>query len=107
MLNGAKLAGVLLESLKAPGGAGLAVILGAGVNVAHAPQNVGRATASLGLAPSVVPEVFRALAAAFETWLAVWDEGRGFPRIREAWLDRALALNEVYQCKFERVRNSR
>jgi BirA family transcriptional regulator, biotin operon repressor / biotin---[acetyl-CoA-carboxylase] ligase len=95
MLNGAKLAGVLLESMQAPSGGGLAVIAGAGINVSHAPQNMGRPTASLGLAPSAVEEVFRDLAAAFQRRLALWDEGLGFPRIREAWLSRALALNEA------------
>ncbi len=94
MLNGAKLAGVLLESLKAPNGEGLAVILGVGINVSHAPANERRPVASLGLNASAVPEAFGALAAAFEKRLALWDEGRGFPRIREAWLSRALALNE-------------
>jgi BirA family transcriptional regulator, biotin operon repressor / biotin---[acetyl-CoA-carboxylase] ligase len=94
MLNGAKLAGVLLESLKAPHGEGLAVVLGVGVNVSHAPTDEDRAIASLGLNAAAVPEVFRSLAAAFEKRLAQWDEGRAFPRIREAWLDRALALND-------------
>jgi BirA family transcriptional regulator, biotin operon repressor / biotin---[acetyl-CoA-carboxylase] ligase len=94
MLGGAKLAGVLLESLRRPKGEGLAVILGVGVNVSHAPANVERATTSLGLDAAAVPKVFASLARAFETRLALWDEGRRFPRIREAWLSRAMALNE-------------
>jgi BirA family transcriptional regulator, biotin operon repressor / biotin---[acetyl-CoA-carboxylase] ligase len=94
MLNGAKLAGVLLESMNKPQGEGLAVALGVGVNVSHAPANENRAVASLGLDATAVPDVFRALASAFEKRLAQWDEGRSFPRVREAWLDRALALNE-------------
>ena len=94
MLGGAKLAGILLESLASQKGKGLAVILGIGINVAHAPQEMERAVATLGLEPSAVPQVFASLATAFHEWLTRWDEGRGFAAIREAWLDCALALNE-------------
>ncbi len=94
MLGAAKLAGILLESLASPGGKGLVVILGMGVNVSHAPPETERAVASLGLERSAVPEVFASLATALNEWLARWDEGRGFPIIREAWLSRALALND-------------
>ena len=27
-------------------------------------------------------------------WLAVWDEGRGFAAVREAWLNRAHPIGE-------------
>jgi BirA family biotin operon repressor/biotin-[acetyl-CoA-carboxylase] ligase len=94
MLDGAKLAGLLLESLASPKGKGLAVILGVGINVSFAPPITDRAAATLGLDPSAVPQVFASLAAALETWLQWWDEGRGFPAVRQAWLSRALALNE-------------
>ena len=93
MLGPAKLAGILLESTASRKSKGLAVILGIGINVSHAPT-AERAVASLGLTPADVPSVFATLASAFEKRLAGWDEGRGFPRIRETWLDRALALNE-------------
>ncbi len=95
MLSAAKLAGILLESLTSPKrGKRLAVILGIGINVAQAPADTERAAISLGLEPSAVPQVFASLAAALDAWLGRWDEGRGFPAVREAWLARALALNE-------------
>jgi BirA family biotin operon repressor/biotin-[acetyl-CoA-carboxylase] ligase len=94
MLGAAKLAGILLESLPSPKRNGLVVILGMGINVAFAPADTERAVVSLGLEPADVPRVFAQLALALETWLARWDEGRNFPAIREAWLDRALSLNE-------------
>jgi BirA family biotin operon repressor/biotin-[acetyl-CoA-carboxylase] ligase len=94
MLGAAKLAGILLESLPSPKRKGLAVIIGMGINVAFAPAETERAVANLGLEPADVPRVFAKLASALETWLARWDEGRGFAVIRQAWLDRALALNE-------------
>ncbi len=93
MLGGAKLAGILLESMKRSNG--LAVIVGVGVNVSHAPTDAERPVKCLGLDAAAVSEVFRSLARAFEARLAMWDEGRRFPRIREAWLSRALALNET------------
>ncbi|MBI4723535.1 MAG: biotin--[acetyl-CoA-carboxylase] ligase [Rhodomicrobium sp.] len=92
MLGGAKLAGILIESLPAPEGEGLAVIIGIGINVSEAPVDTGRPVATLGSSASAV-SVFGALAGAFETWLPRWDEGRAFAEIREAWLSRALALN--------------
>jgi BirA family biotin operon repressor/biotin-[acetyl-CoA-carboxylase] ligase len=94
MVGGAKLAGILLESLASPKGKGLAVIIGMGINVAFAPPDTERAVASLDLEPSALPQVFASLSAALPEWLTRWDEGRGFPAIREAWLDRALSLNE-------------
>jgi BirA family biotin operon repressor/biotin-[acetyl-CoA-carboxylase] ligase len=94
MLGGGKLAGILLESVAPPKGKGLAVILGMGINVSHAPAETERAVASLGLEASAAPQVFASLATALNEWLERWDEGRGFAAIREAWLGRALSLNE-------------
>ncbi len=94
MLDGAKVAGLLLESTASPMGKGLAVILGIGINISFAPPVADRPAATLGLDPAAVPELFASLAATLETWLQWWDEGRGFPTVREAWLSRALALNE-------------
>ena len=94
MFGAAKLAGILLESLTPPNRKKLAVVLGVGINIAQAPADTERAATSLGLEPSAVSQVFASLAAAFEAWLARWNEGRGFPAIREAWLARALALND-------------
>ncbi|MFT4078199.1 biotin--[acetyl-CoA-carboxylase] ligase [Rhodomicrobium sp.] len=93
MLDGAKLAGLLLESVTVADG--LAVILGIGINVAAPPADTGRSVASLALSPSSVEDVFESLADALERRIAEWNEGRGFPAIREAWLARALALNET------------
>lgn len=94
MLAGGKIAGVLLESVTLPGGGGLAVILGIGINVSHAPKDTGRAVACLDLDAKAVPKVFATLAQRLETWLLYWADGGGFPSIREAWLSRAMSLNE-------------
>jgi len=94
MLGGAKIAGILIESIAASKGNGLAAIAGVGINVSAAPAGTARPVATLGLDPAACARVFDALAAAFEIWLGRWNEGQGFESIREAWLSRALALNE-------------
>ena len=81
MLGGAKLSGILLE------GAGNAVVIGIGVNLAHHPEGLGRPVTSLaahGVAPD--PALFlEDLAVAFARWLARW-RGEGLEPVRERWL---------------------
>lgn len=95
MLGGAKVAGILIESLGWPDAEGLAVIIGIGINVSSAPSGLDRAAGSLGLEPSACAGVFATLASSFGSWLGCWAEGRGFADIREAWLSRAHALGEA------------
>jgi BirA family transcriptional regulator, biotin operon repressor / biotin---[acetyl-CoA-carboxylase] ligase len=95
LLDGAKAAGILLESLRAPDGKNLAVVLGIGINVSSAPPVQGRAVTSLGLEPPAVLEAFQALASSFEARFALWDNGAGFAAVRASWLERAFALNEA------------
>jgi BirA family transcriptional regulator, biotin operon repressor / biotin---[acetyl-CoA-carboxylase] ligase len=94
MLNGAKIAGTLIESLAAPDGEGLAAIVGVGINVSVVPAISERPAAALGREPAACARVFGALANAFAAWLGRWDEGRDFPAIREAWLAVAHAQGE-------------
>jgi BirA family transcriptional regulator, biotin operon repressor / biotin---[acetyl-CoA-carboxylase] ligase len=95
MLAGAKIAGILIESLADPKGSGLAAIIGIGINVSSAPSDTGRPATALGAAPADCSRVFGALAAAFESWRGRWDEGKGFASVREAWLARAHVLGEA------------
>lgn len=84
LLGGAKLAGILLERFEA------AVIVGIGVNLAHAPDLPDRPTATFGTA--VTPTDFaHTLAAAFARWLGRW-RGEGLAAIRDAWLARAHGI---------------
>ncbi len=94
LLGGAKIAGILIESIAGPKGTGLAAAIGIGINVSSAPADTGQPVAALGSDPGACAGVFEALARAFETWLARWDEGRGFAGIREAWLARAHTIGE-------------
>jgi BirA family transcriptional regulator, biotin operon repressor / biotin---[acetyl-CoA-carboxylase] ligase len=94
LLSGAKLAGILIESVMAPKAMGLSIAVGIGINAASAPEDTGRPVAALGLGAGGASAAFEALARTFETWLARWDEGRGFAAIREAWLARAHVRGE-------------
>src|SRR5690606_3393888 len=103
LLNGGKLAGILLESLgPRPGGQLDGLMIGIGVNLIEAPE-----------AGAVEPGAVRPVALAAETGLALAPEEfldhlapayarheaafatRGFAPIRAAWLARAARLGEA------------
>lgn len=91
LLNGGKVAGILCETAMAG-----QVVIGCGINVAHAPEGLAYATAHVaGVAPSATVEsVFAAYAAALQARLSAWREGAGFPGIMAAWQERAHGLNQ-------------
>jgi BirA family transcriptional regulator, biotin operon repressor / biotin---[acetyl-CoA-carboxylase] ligase len=81
--HGAKCAGLLAESAVTPEGDLAWVVLGFGVNLAHAPEVPGRATALLG--HGLAPEPF---AARLLDRLSIWRQrvgAEGFGPIRDAW----------------------
>ncbi len=87
LLDGAKLAGILVEATVV-GGEPVAVI-GIGLNVAHAPDVPGRRTAALAAVARCEPvldQISREVARCLEAALVLWDEGRGFEAIRRGWL---------------------
>ncbi len=93
VLNGAKLAGILAEA----GDAGAPwLVLGFGVNLAGAPDGLGRATACLAdHAPPPAPEAFaRRLLAIVQGWRLRYAAD-GFDPVRAAWLERAPPLGEA------------
>ena len=92
LAGGAKLAGILLETEQL--GAGRGVVIGIGVNVVRAPDGLPYRAASLhelGI-PVSAELLFRAVSAEWTGAYAAWDEGRGFPSIRAAWLRHAAGL---------------
>lgn len=95
MLSDRKLAGILLETTRVEDGR-TAVAVGIGINCRHFPfATETPATSLLTEGVDVLPErLFDELLAAFATRLLQWDEGRGFPAIRAAWLERVLRLGE-------------
>jgi BirA family biotin operon repressor/biotin-[acetyl-CoA-carboxylase] ligase len=78
LVDGAKLAGILLERQ------GDAVIVGFGVNLAYHPEDLDRPATSLK--PPVAPDPFlECLATAFAARLGAW-RAEGLAPIRTAWL---------------------
>ncbi len=91
--DGAKLAGILLESSSLP--EGFACVVGIGVNCSSHPEDtLYRATNLTAIAGRrVAPEtVFEQLTTAMAHWLGVWAEGAGFETIRAEWLSLAAGI---------------
>lgn len=94
LLDDAKLGGILLESRSGAEADAPAVVIGTGLNLARAPDDLGRPVASLAAA-GIQTEPSQALAAliwATAEWVARWHGGLGFDTIRGAWLERAKPL---------------
>lgn len=92
LLDGAKLAGILIEA-ESVGGATVTVA-GIGVNCTHHPRDTGYpATALAAHGVAVTPgELFAELSGTMLTRLAQWDRGAGFPAIRAEWLSHAAGI---------------
>ena len=88
LIGGAKFCGVLPEVV---GSDPTRIAIGCGVNVAHAPQGTPYPVTALG-AGIPLESVFQELDSNLSNRLKIWDEGRGFGAIREAWERRALGL---------------
>lgn len=85
LLDGVKLAGILLERY------GDAVVAGFGVDLAHVPEGLDRPATSLAAAGIAIPDpnaMLLSLATAFARWLDVWRT-EGFAPVRARWLVRA------------------
>jgi BirA family biotin operon repressor/biotin-[acetyl-CoA-carboxylase] ligase len=89
LLGGAKFCGILADVV---GSQPSTVILGCGINLAHAPDGMPYPVAALGRHPP--RQVLELLAGEMERALATWAAGRGFDAIREAWLSHTLGLGE-------------
>lgn len=94
LIGDAKTGGILIESSVA--GGTLVAVVGIGLNVAAAPHLPDRATTHLAAhgVPPAPRLLLDAIAEPMRIWLAAWDQGRGFPAVREAWLNRALPIGE-------------
>lgn len=97
LIGTAKAGGILVESTAAAfEPPGIIAVAGFGINIASAPDNLGRAATALGdhgVTASPV-EILDALADQMSRWLGTWDDGRGFEHIRAAWMDRAGPIGE-------------
>jgi BirA family biotin operon repressor/biotin-[acetyl-CoA-carboxylase] ligase len=96
LMGAAKMGGILVESTSARGSPGFLAIIGFGLNVRSAPDDLGRAVTALGRHGEVpMPDVLgAALADQTQHWLDHWNSGENFAAVRQAWMDRAGALGE-------------
>ena len=97
LVDGGKVAGVLLESALGPGGRVDWVVLGIGVNLANHPGIEGpipsTSLVDAGAPPLAPEEALPSVLAALERRRREW-ETQGFAATRSAWLDRAHGLAE-------------
>ncbi len=97
LCDGAKIAGILLESKLHPSGSLNWIIIGMGVNVAHKPSEapyrvvkVNELTGGASISTDELhSEFLRAFAALYASWLDF-----GFSGIRRLWLERAKGLGQ-------------
>jgi BirA family transcriptional regulator, biotin operon repressor / biotin---[acetyl-CoA-carboxylase] ligase len=98
--DGAKVAGILLESASLPGG--FACVVGIGVNChSHPDVALYKATDLTAIAGRpIAPEtVFEPLTASMAHWFDVWAEGAGFEEIRDKWLSLAAGVGAQISVK--------
>jgi len=96
LVDGAKIAGILLESRTAPDGALAWVVIGIGVNLAHFPPDVPYAATALAAhGVTVAPDDFAGwLLARLGYWYNRW-QAEGFAPVRDAWLGRAQGIGRA------------
>jgi BirA family biotin operon repressor/biotin-[acetyl-CoA-carboxylase] ligase len=93
LLNGRKIAGILLESSPLPDD-GVAIVIGCGVNCAHFPGKARHPATSLAHEGFRVDpeELFALLAQSMAEELQQWQKGDAFRSTRLRWLERASGL---------------
>ena len=96
LVEGAKIAGILLEA--EPGSTGRPdwLVVGTGINVRSHPQGLDRATTDLvacGATDASVPGTLALYATHFQAWYQRWQR-QGFAPVRAAWLNAAYGVGE-------------
>ena len=107
LLDGKKAGGILLESTTDMTGA-LAVVMGVGLNLTKHPADTDYPATDFQ-AHGITAEPARALQDLARTcahWLAVWDNGNGFGRIRSSWTERSLPAGSSLEVRLAEKRIS-
>jgi BirA family transcriptional regulator, biotin operon repressor / biotin---[acetyl-CoA-carboxylase] ligase len=94
LLGGAKFCGILSEFISQNPSL---LALGIGMNIAHAPEGLTYPTTCLAAhAPQVtVQAAHEVLTTKVQHWLEIWDKGRNFTAIKNAWAARAHAIGQT------------
>ncbi len=105
LLDGKKVAGVLLEAGGAESARWLAV--GIGINLVHKPDEARWPPIALAdvADPPTPAQALAVLAARFENWQAQFEAG-GFAPVRAAWLSRAARLGERIEARLANTAHS-
>ena len=96
LIDGAKAAGILLESSGAGTDSVDWVVIGCGVNVTETPADTAYPATSLRAAGADIPDagaVLPVFLAHLHAWRVRWESG-GMAPVRDAWLDRAHGLGK-------------
>jgi BirA family biotin operon repressor/biotin-[acetyl-CoA-carboxylase] ligase len=104
LAKGKKLSGILLESETATSDRVDFVVVGIGVNIIAAPEDVEFPATSLaaeGAATVTPPVLLGSFARHFDIWARRWRV-EGFAPVRTAWLARASGLGEPVRVRLER-----
>jgi BirA family biotin operon repressor/biotin-[acetyl-CoA-carboxylase] ligase len=103
LVDKAKVAGILVETAAIAGEPAPWLVLGMGVNLAHAPEDTPYPAATLravGLAKLTVEGLLEALAGRLVQWYGRW-QAEGFAPVRAAWLNRATGLGEPIEVRLD------
>lgn len=95
LLEGQKIAGILLESQMV--GTRLALVVGMGINLTHAPADTPYPATSLALMhQDILPmDLFSALQRQFARRLSEWQNGQGAAAIVQAWRERSKGIGQA------------
>jgi BirA family biotin operon repressor/biotin-[acetyl-CoA-carboxylase] ligase len=101
LLNGGKVAGMLLESVSDTTPNRCKVVIGTGLNLSSHPEGLDQPATNLtahggNVSPAAALET---LAAITDAWLTRWAEGVAFQTVRRAWLDRAGPTGRVLRVR--------
>jgi BirA family transcriptional regulator, biotin operon repressor / biotin---[acetyl-CoA-carboxylase] ligase len=105
LVGGRKLAGILLESETAAGGPVDFVVVGIGVNITAAPENVEFPATSLaaeGCGNISAAICLAAFVRHYDVWAARWRR-EGFAPARAAWLKRAAGVGDAIRVRLDRA----
>jgi BirA family transcriptional regulator, biotin operon repressor / biotin---[acetyl-CoA-carboxylase] ligase len=103
LVNGAKIAGILLESASQGGADPAWLAVGIGINLKQHPSDTEFPATSLpaqGLAAPEPRDALLHLAASFAKWYEVW-RADGFAPTRDAWLARAAGLGTRIRARLQ------
>jgi BirA family transcriptional regulator, biotin operon repressor / biotin---[acetyl-CoA-carboxylase] ligase len=104
LIEGRKVAGILLESAASDDGSTLWLVVGIGVNLISFPPGSATTATSLsaeGARNLPVPELLCDIVVALKRWTDEWERV-GFEGLRQAWLARARGLGAAIAVRLER-----